>query len=124
MNIFLDSDIVIEVLRSRDQAILSEWDALANTDGEILFSPITAAEIWAGARPHEYADISNFFLPLTCLPISHEVGETAGQFMRRYRKSHSLEVPDAIIAASAVVTEGRLWTLNRKHFPMPELSLY
>jgi len=44
--------------------------------------------------------------------------------MRRYRKSHSLEVPDAIIAASAVVTEGRLWTLNRKHFPMPELSLY
>lgn len=46
----------------------------------------------------------------------------AGEYIRRYRKSHSVELGDALIAASAVVSGAALWTRNRKHYPMPELK--
>ena len=44
--------------------------------------------------------------------------------MRLYSKSHSLKIGDALIGASVVLNQADLWTLNRKHYPMPELSFY
>jgi predicted nucleic acid-binding protein len=52
------------------------------------------------------------------------VGRRAGEYLRRYRKSHAVELGDALIAAGAVASGGRLWTRNRKHYPMPELTFY
>jgi len=124
MSILLDSDVVIEVLRSRDQAILSQWEALANTGTLILFSPVNAAEIWAGARPSEHQAISRFFSPLTCIPIEYKIGQMAGELLRQFSKSHSLKIADALIAASAIQQKAALWTRNRKHYPMPSLTFY
>jgi hypothetical protein len=43
--------------------------------------------------------------------------------MRRFRRSHALETPDALIAATATHHQLQLTTLNLKHFPMfPELK--
>ena len=61
---------------------------------------------------------------MLCLPIDHSVGELAGDFLRQYSKSHGLEMPDALIAASALQNRAQLWTRNRKHYPMPELSFF
>jgi len=44
--------------------------------------------------------------------------------LRRYRKSHAIELGDALIAASAVARNATLWTRNRKHYPMKELSFF
>jgi predicted nucleic acid-binding protein len=124
MSILLDSDIVIEILRSRDQAILSQWEALASTGRLILFSPITAAEIWAGARPNERQATSLFFSHLTCIPIEYNIGNLAGEFLRQFSKSHNLKIGDALIAAAAVQNQAALWTRNRKHYPMTSLTFY
>ncbi len=124
MSVLMDSDVVIEVLRSRDPDILSKWQALADSSTLILFSPVNAAEIWAGARPNERQAIAQFFRPLTCVPITYEIGQIAGGFLRQFGKSHSLKIGDAIVAAAAVKHEAALWTRNRKHYPMPELTLY
>jgi len=43
----------------------------------------------------------------------------AGEYLRRYNKSHNLKIADALIAASAVQNQADLWTRNRKHYPMP-----
>jgi len=45
--------------------------------------------------------------------------------MRRTQpRSHSLEVPDALVAAAAIQYQAALWTRNRKHYPVPQLSFY
>jgi hypothetical protein len=124
VNILLDTDIVIEILRARDQEILSKWSGMIVSGAVVLYSPITAAEVWAGALPHEHKTISRFFRPLICIATDYEVGHLAGDFLRKYAKSHSLEIGDALIAASVVQSQAALWTRNRKHYQMMNLSFY
>lgn len=45
--------------------------------------------------------------------------------MKTYQKSHSVELADALIASSTVYYRLKLWTLNRKHYPMlPDEDFY
>lgn len=124
MTILVDSDILIEVSRGRDETILSRWRDLSQSDETILYSPVTAAELWAGALPPEYGPLSNLFQALLCAPADGETGRLAGEYLRRYHKSHSLELGDALIAATAAQNKAALWTRNRKHYPMKGLSFY
>ena len=122
MSVLVDSDIVIEVLRARDLAILAQWSLLADSQSPILVSPITIAEVGAGALPNELQSISRLFAPLTCVLIDQKIGQLAGEYLRRYSKSHNVKIADALIAASAALNQAALWTRNRRHYPMPDLS--
>jgi predicted nucleic acid-binding protein len=124
VTVLVDSDILIEVSRGRDSTILAKWMELSESDALILFSPVTAAELWAGARLSEYPKLEALFDALVCVPADASVGRRAGEYLRRYRKSHSVELGDALIAAGTVASSGQLWTRNRKHYPMPELTFY
>ncbi len=44
--------------------------------------------------------------------------------MKAYRASHSTEVADALIAATARVAVLPLWTLNKKHYPMKDIEFF
>ena len=48
----------------------------------------------------------------------------AGKWLVKYRRSHGIEIADALIAASAVENNAELWTGNRKHYPMKDLSFF
>ncbi|MGC2111246.1 MAG: type II toxin-antitoxin system VapC family toxin [Candidatus Korobacteraceae bacterium] len=124
MTVLVDSDILIEVSRGRDRKILSRWEELSQSDNVVLYSPVTAAELWAGARPREHEELTNLFQALLCVPIDSETGRQAGEYLRLYRDSHSVELGDALIAAATVLNQAELWTRNRKHYPMRELSFY
>ena len=124
MTVLVDSDILIEVSRGRDQNILSRWTELSQSDNPVLYSPVTAAELWAGARPREYEALTDLFRTLLCAPINNETGRQAGDYLRQYRKSHGVELGDALIAAAALLNRAELWTRKRKHYPMKELSFY
>src|SRR5713226_1711306 len=68
-SVLIDSDILIEVSRARDSAILARWDQLSPADTALLCSPVTVAELWHGARPQEHATLSALFAVLHCVPI-------------------------------------------------------
>ncbi len=38
--------------------------------------------------------------------------------MQTYRKSHHVTLSDSLIAASTVLNNLKIWTLNKKHYPM------
>ena len=124
MTVLIDSDILIEVSRGRNTAVVSKWIELSTSDALVLFSPVTAAELWAGARPAEYKALEALFEALVCVPADAAVGRQAGEYLRRYRKSHAVELGDALIAASTVVSGALLWTRNRKHYPMSDLTFF
>jgi predicted nucleic acid-binding protein len=124
MTVLIDSDILIEVSRGKNAAVVAKWLDLSNSDAAVLYSPISVAELWAGARPNEHDVLTNLFRALTCVPIEEQTGHLAGAYLRQYRRSHSVEVADALIAASAVASGAELWTGNNKHFPMKEISFF
>jgi predicted nucleic acid-binding protein len=124
MSVLVDSDILIEVSRGRDMDLVSRWTELSRSDVAILYSPVSAAELWAGARPAEHDALNNLFGVLACVPIDAETGRQAGDYLKRYRKSHAVELGDALIAAGAVLNNAALWTRNRKHYPMKELAFF
>lgn len=124
MTVLLDTDIAIEILRARDQATLQRWSSLGLDRVPVFYSPAVAAEVWAGAFPQEHELISRFFRPLHCLSADYQTGCIAGELLRKYAKSRGLELPDALIAATAIQHQAALWTRNRKHYPMPQLTFY
>ncbi len=124
MSVLVDSDILIEVSRGRDADFVSRWIELGRSDVAILYSPVSAAELWAGARPAEHAALTGLFGALACVPVDAEIGRLAGEYLRRYRKSHAVEFGDALIGASAVLNGAVLWTRNRKHYPMKDLAFF
>jgi len=124
MTVFIDTDVVIEVLRSRNRAFTENWQRLAASQVAILISPVTIAEVGAGARPREKDAIARLFAPLICVPIDALIGHRAGEYLLRYARSHNVEIGDALIAASAMQSNAALWTRNRKHYPMPELTMH
>lgn len=85
---------------------------------------MTIAEIWQGARSREYPIIEALFEVLIPVPIDVEIGRRAGEYLRQYAKSHSVELGDAFIAATAALHDAALWTRNRKHYPMEGLAFY
>jgi len=54
----------------------------------------------------------------TLFDSDHEIASRAGALQRRYLRSHAVQLPDALIAATSQLRGARLITLNRKHYPM------
>ncbi len=112
----LDSDVLIEILRGNAQT--TRWVAERATAGEPLrYSPVSRAEIGAGARPGDQETVAGLFAGMDALTIDLTTGELAGDRLRRYRQSHGVELGDALIAASAVQHGESLATFNRRHYP-------
>jgi hypothetical protein len=124
MTVLVDSDILIEVSRGRNSEIVSKWIELSNSEAAVLYSPVSVAELWTGARPNEHEKLDNLFRALTCAPIDEETGRQAGDWLRLFNRSHAVEIADALVAASAVANHAELWTRNRKHYPMKEISFF
>jgi predicted nucleic acid-binding protein len=122
--VLIDSDVLIEVSRARNTEILTAWRSLADSEEVLLCSPVTVAELWQGAKPAEHSLLNGLFSTLLSTPIDHETGRMAGDFLRTYRKSHGVELGDALIAAGTLLHNAELWTRNRKHYPMPGLRFF
>jgi predicted nucleic acid-binding protein len=123
-SLLIDSDILIEVSRARDEALLARWDALSLSKTALFCSPVTIAELWHGARPQEYRTLEVLFAALNCVPIEAQIGQRAGDYLRQFAKSHHVELGDALIAATASVHNLGLWTRNRRHYPMKGIAFY
>jgi len=121
--ILYDSDVIIEILRGRGSVVATARDLEAA--GVATFcTAISWAEVFAGARPGEEPLTQAFFRGREEIVLDSRVGRQAGGYLARYARSHGLELGDALIAAAASTAGVRLWTLNRKHYPMPDLRFF
>ncbi len=121
--VLVDTDVLIEHLRTR-RPVADKFRQLFTRDFSVFYSPVSRAEIYAGMRRGEEEPTANLFRIMESVVIDGRVGEKAGEYMRRYRASHSVELGDALQAACAFVFDLTLWTLNRKHYPMTEIRFF
>ena len=118
--VIVDTDVLIWVLREHAD-YRKRLIALAQREQTgIGVTPVQYAEIFAGAKEKERASIETLFDLLKPLPLDAQTGRIAGDLLHRYGKSHGLHPGDALTAAVAMHGGHRLWTLNRKHYPMLE----
>jgi predicted nucleic acid-binding protein len=121
--VLLDTDILIEVLRQRDAAILAQWRRITGGAEPVVYTPVTTAELWHGLRPGEDTAVREVLDTLICVPLNDEIGRRAGGYLRQFHRSHGVDIGDALIAAAAAVHGCALWTHNRKHYPMEDIEL-
>ena len=121
--VVLDSDVIIEILRGHSGVFKTALD-LEESGVPTVCTPISWAEIFAGIRRGEEAATRAFFEARGELALDGKIGRRAGDYLARFAKSHGVEIADALIAAAAATSGRRLWTLNRKHYPMEDLQFF
>lgn len=114
----VDTDLLVDYLRGHPSAIRFIEDH-AN---RIILSAMSVAELYAGVRggvtgPEQLA-LENFLSLFSIIPVSAEVAKVGGLYRRDYAGSHGVGLADAVIAATAVLSDAELKTLNVKHYPM------
>ena len=121
--ILCDTNILVEFYKN-DLAVINELRNIG-TD-QLAISVITQAELYYGAiNKAELSQIQKHLNLLNTLPIDQPVSTQFIQLMAQYSLSHKLTIPDALIAATALVYDISLYTLNIKDFRFIEgLNLY
>ncbi len=124
MKLLLDTSILIDVLRLRNQR--REWLAELARGGHIFSTTtLNIAEIYAGMRPAEEGRTEALLSGLESYELSGSSARLAGKLKNAWaRKGHTLALADAIVAATAIERRCALLTDNGKDFPMPEVQLY
>ena len=118
--ILVDTDVLIDYLRGHPAAIRFVTD---HAD-RIILSAMSVAELYAGVRggingPEQLA-LANFLNLFSIVPVSADIAKAGGVYRRDYAGSHGVGLADAVIAATAVLSDADLKTLNVKHYPMFE----
>lgn len=119
--ILLDTDVLIAHLRGQQEVSFQVRGLLAS-NLLVAYTAVSVAEIYQGIRSNEKEAAEHTFSTMECLEINRAVGKRAGEYLKSYAKSHGLEVPDALIAASAFVHKFSLCTFNWKHYPMSDIG--
>lgn len=84
---------------------------------------ISGIELYCGMRPGEERLLERFLTAFDKIEVTDKIARSAGIYLNNYRKSHGINMADAIIAASAKHTNARLYTLNTKHYPMSDIEI-
>lgn len=121
--VLLDSDVIIEILRG-GRGTTAAAAALESAGVPTYCTAASWAEIYAGIRAGEETLTGAFFEARGEVVLDAAAGRHAGSYLARYAGSHGLEIADALIAAAASTAGLRLWTLNRRHYPMPDVEFY
>ncbi len=112
----VDTDILIDVARNIDAAVQC-LERLEHDYHEIAISVITQMELLVGCRnTTEFRHTDQFLQRFHLLPLHAQIGTTATHLLYRYRLSHGLLIPDALIAATAITNQCPLISKNQRDY--------
>jgi len=121
-SLIIDSDILIDHLR-KDKNALAYLTAEIEKESLLFVSVISRSEIFAGIRTGEEDTVNSLLALLTPVNVDTAIADKAGEYMRKFSKSHTLNIGDALIAATAKEMQLALVTKNIKHYPMKDIEL-
>ena len=121
--ILCDTDVLIEFYKNTAH-VLQELHIIGQS--HLAVSAITQAELYFGAlNKAELNKIRTHLQSISRIALDTMISDTFLTLMETCALSHKLGLPDAIIAATAIVHHLPLYTLNTKHFQfIPEIELY
>jgi hypothetical protein len=111
--LLVDTDVCIDHLAGARR--------LPRRAGRLAYSVITRAELLAGADDQDEANVRRLLAGMDEVPVDRRVADRAGLLRRQLP---GLRMPDALIAATALVHSVALHTKNTRDFKrVPGLRL-
>ena len=121
MRAYIDADILIWHLRGERKA-MNLLRRLRDGGGYDLWTgAMQRAEVVFFMRPEEEDHTLLFLAQFQTAAIDQTHVDEAGSLYRQWNPSHGIDPNDALLAAAAELTGGRIFCLNKKHYPMPEV---
>jgi len=117
-SLLLDSDIFINYLRGQKEESDFFYRLLVKGEYDGFYSSITEVELFAAERLDELQidKIKTLLNALYRVEVNQAVAQLAGRLLAQFRKTNGLEMPDAIIASSALTSQATLVTKNARHY--------
>jgi predicted nucleic acid-binding protein len=121
--ILCDTNILIHAFNGNQRTI---EDLTALGFENILLSSITVMELLQGmGNKHELTQMKKKIKYYDVVHFDEKISEKAVELIEKFKLSHQLQIPDAIIGATAIVHKIELFTYNKKDFDfMPHLQLH
>ena len=119
----LDSDVIIWHLRGHD--VVTNMLKDLQKMGVPACSSLSVVEVKSGMRAGEEEMTESFFDSLQVYAVDRAVADEASRLIRQYKKKGvTVDIPDAVIAATCMVNEMVLVTYNTEHYTLPEMKFY
>ncbi|RYZ25238.1 MAG: type II toxin-antitoxin system VapC family toxin [Chitinophagaceae bacterium] len=111
-----DTGIFIEHLRAKDKLSTTLYRISENQD--LYVSAVTLYELYMGATsPAKEKDVEELLEGFSVLPFTDTISKKAAEIYHTLRRSNQIiEFRDIFIAATCLVNDLPIVTLNKKHF--------
>lgn len=121
--ILLDTNILVEYYKGNEK-VRAELKQIGYAT--LGISVITVMELFYGARnKKELERLKKSLESLQVFHLTPTISTKALELIESYAKSHTLQIPDALIAATVLEKDMALYTLNMKDFQfIPRINLY
>ncbi len=111
----VDTDILIDAARRVREAV--ECLAGIEQQSALAVSAITQMELLVGCRNKtELRHVEKFLQRFQVLKLTEPISDRAIDLLRQYRLSHGLAIPDALIAATAMVWNQSFISKNQRDY--------
>lgn len=92
----------------------------------IVLSSVTTMELLQGmGNKTELAQMKKKIKYYDIIHFDSQISQKSIELIESFKLSHHLQIPDAIIGATAIVNKIELFTYNKKDFDfMPDIILY
>ena len=118
----IDTDVLIDHFHNNHLATAFIQQTVL--EGKTIFiSVVTVTEILAGLRSGEENATEALLSLFTIRNVDENIARMAGYYLNQYRKSHKIDLGDALIAATAKTTGSALYTRNSRHYPMLDIDV-
>ncbi|MBW2247027.1 MAG: type II toxin-antitoxin system VapC family toxin [Deltaproteobacteria bacterium] len=113
--LIVDTDILIDVGRNVNDAI----NCLQQIEQKfsVAVSSVTQMELIVGCRnKDELHSLEHFIERFYIIRLDEQISDTAIDLLKQYRLSHGLLIADALIAASAIISDLPFVTKNQSDY--------
>jgi len=116
--VLIETTVIIDYLRTRHRATITNFEKAIATSDECFLSAITIYEVEFGAaRAGRISDLTNVLPYVEILPIDKIVAEQAARIHADLVSlNREIGVKDVFIAATLMVNELPILTYNIEHF--------
>ncbi len=113
---FIDTDILIDFYRNSQPAV-DFLEGLGFKNKHLSISSITKMELFIGCRnKRELRETKKFLDQFSLVHFNGSISVKAVELIEQYNLSHGLLMADAVIAATAMILDGELFSKNLNHF--------
>lgn len=130
--LIVDTDILIDV--GRGELTVDTFLQKASATDLLAVSAVTHMELLVGCQnKQELRKMERFLHYFELLRLTMQVSDTAVNLLKQYRLNHGLQIPDALIAATALTYQVSMISKNQRDYkfikglhlkPYPQVTDY